>query len=429
MTDIKKLSKSKIEFEITVSWDKWKEYLNQAVSEASSELRIPGFRPGRAPKHMVEEKVGQAVLLNNAAEKAVRKSYVEFVEREKLEAIGQPKVEVISIEEGKDLIYKAEVAVMPEIKVDAKYKEDIKKINEEFSKETIEAKDEEVDLELDKLANSRVKLVTVMREAKLGDSVEIDFDVLVGGVPIENGSSKNHPLILGRGVFVPGFEDNLVGMSEGERKEFELEFPQDYHKKDLAGKPAMFKVKMNLVQDRQIPEVNDEFAKSLGKFENLEALTKSVKDGIIEENKEKAKNDKSNRYTEVIVGRSEVDLPEVLVHEEIHSMMHEFESQISMMGMTLDDYLKKLGKNKEELEHDWEPQAEKRVKSAMAIKQIAKEEKLEASSSEIEEEMNKVLQYYKKVNDIEKNIDMERLYDYCRGVVENEKVIKFLEIL
>ena len=424
---IKKLPKSRIEFEVSVPWKEWEKYLDKAAEEISEEIKFPGFRPGKAPRKMVERKVGQGTLFNNAAEKAVQKSYVDFALKEKLDVLGQPEVEIEEIKEGEDLKYKVRVAVMPEAEIKDEYKKEIKKINEEYSQKTAEAKEEDLVLELEKLANSRVKLVTVQREARKNDSAEIDFQVLVDGVPIENGTSKNHPVVIGKDVFIPGFEDNLVGMKEGEEKEFELEFPKDYHQKNLAGRKATFKVKMNLVQERQTPEINDDFAKSLGNFENLEALKKSIKDGMEEEQKHKLHDEKINAYVEKIIDNTEADLPEVLVHQEIHQMLQEFEYQLQTMGMDLEQYLAQLKKDAEELEKDWEPQAEKRVKSALALKKIAKLEDIRIESKEIEDEMNKTMQYYRNVKDMEKNIDMERLYNYTKGVLENQKVFELLE--
>ncbi|HLN19083.1 MAG TPA: trigger factor [Patescibacteria group bacterium] len=428
---MKKLPKSQIEFELVVPWNTWEKYLDEAASEASKEIKIEGFRPGKAPRNLVEQKIGKGPLLNNASQKAVKKAYVDFIrqlaDKEKIEAVGSPKIEITKLAEGNDLEFKAIVSVMPEIKIDPEYKKDIKKINEQYKNKPVDVKEDDVNLEIEKLANSRVKLVTVLREARKNDSVEIDFDVLRGGVPIENGKSKNHPLILGRGVFIPGFEDNIIGMKEGEEKEFELNFPDTYHKKDLAGKPAKFKVKVNLVQERQTPEINDEFAKSLGKFNTLEDLKKSVKEGLEHEQGHAQKDKKREEYIEAIIKNSEVELPEILVHEEVHRMLDEFSYQTQMMGMTIDAYLDKIGKKKAELEHDWEPQAQKRVKSALAMKEIVKTEDIKAESKEIEEEMNKTLASYKKVKDMEKNIDTARLYNYCKSLLENEKVFEFLE--
>lgn len=426
---IKKLSKSRIEFEISVPWEKWKNNLDQAVAEISEEIKIDGFRPGKAPKNLIEQKVGKGLVLNKAAEKAVQKSYADFVIKEKLEVIGTPEIKIETIEEEKDLKYKAVVAVVPKVEVAPKYKEEIKKINKRFSEKKTETTDDEIKLELEKIANSRVKLVTVVRAAQKNDSVEVDFEVLIDNVPIENGTSKKHPLVLGKGVFIPGFEDNLIGMKEGENKEFELEFPKSYFKKDLAGKKATFKVKMNLVQERQTPEINDDFAKSLGKFENLQELEKNIREGIEHEKEHKQKDEKQKEYIEKIIESSKVELPDILVEKEIEKMFEEFGYQIQTMGMTLDEYLEKLGKDKNDLKKDWQPQAEKRIVSALAMKEIIEQEEIKVSAEEIETEMNKTMQYYKNVKDFKKNIDMERLYAYTKGTLENEKVLEYLSRL
>lgn len=424
---IKKLPKSRIEIELSVAWDKWKDYLEQAAEELSKEFKFPGFRPGKVPRRMLEQKIGQEPILNNAAERAVKKAYVDFVVKEKLEVIGQPKVEIKNLKEGEELKFKAVVDVMPEISIAENFRKSVKKVNEEFAEKKPAVKEEEIKLELEKLANGRVKLVTVRREAKNNDSVEIDFVVKVGGVPIEGGTSKKHPLIIGRGVFIPGFEENIIGMKEGEEKTFELSFPKDYHKKDLAGKPATFEVKMNLVQERQTPEINDDFAKSLGDFADLAALKKSIEEGLEHEMKHKLEHEKKGKYLDEIIKETKVDVPETLVESEVDNLMHEFEHQIQSMGMTLDDYLNKLKKDKKELRKDWEPQAEKRAIAALVMKELAKVLEIKIESEKIEEEMNKTLQYYKNVKDFEKNVDLERLYGYTKGMMENDEVFKELE--
>lgn len=424
---MKKLPNSKIELDFSVSWKDWEKFLDVAVKEISEELKIDGFRPGKAPRNLVEQKVGKEQVLNQGAGKAVEKAYIEKIKKENIQAIGSPEIKLEEVKEGEDLNFKAVVAVMPEAEVEASFEKNIKKINEEYKDKKPEVKDEEIDKELEKLANSRVKLVTVRREAKKGDQVEVDFDVLVGGVPIENGASKNHPLVLGKGVFIPGFEDQVEGMKEGEEKEFELNFPEDYHKKDLAGKKATFKVKLNLVQERQTPEINDDFAASLGKFKNLEELKKSIRGGMENEAGHKIKNEKVGKYLDSIVEKTKVDLPEVLVQEETEKMLKEFEMQTQSMGMNLDQYLQSIKKNKEELKKDWRAQAEKRVISALALAQIVKMKNVEVPKEDIEKEMNKTLAYYKNVKDIEKNIDLKSLYQYTKNTMENEKVIQLLE--
>ncbi len=430
---IKKLPNSQIEIELTVEWKEWEKYIVPAVAEISAEFKISGFRPGKAPRNIIEQKVGKEMILSNAAEKAISKSYGDFIrqlaDKEKNIVLGSPKVEIEKIVENENLIFKAIVAVMPEVKVNDDYKKSIKKINEEYKSKTAEAGEDEIKLELEKLANSRVKLVTVRRAIKNNDSAEIDFTVSIDGAPIENGTSKKHLLTIGKGVFIPGFEEKLIGMSEGEEKEFDLPFPADYFKKDLAGKMANFKVKINLVQERQTPEINDDFAISLGKFKDLSELKKNIQEGLEHENEHKMKEEKNNKYLDEIVKNLEVELPEILIQDEKGKMFIEFEQQIQSAGMTAEDYLSKIKKTKEELMKDWAPQAEKRVKSSLALKEIAKMEEIKIDTAEIEAEMNKTLQYYKNVKDFEKNIGMERLYSYTKGVMENERVFEMLEKL
>lgn len=426
---IKKLPKSRIEEELTIEWPEWEKHIPAAVAEVGAEFKFPGFRPGKAPRHLVEQKVGKEVILNRAAEKAIGKRYADFITQEKLAVLGSPRIELDKIAENENLVFKVNVAVMPEVKVNEKYKEAVSKINAEYKDKTAAVGDEEIGLELDRLANSRVKLVTVRRPAANNDSVEVDFTVSVDGQVIDGGESKNHPLVIGKGVFIPGFEENLIGMSEGEEKEFTLEFPKDYHKADLSGRPAQFKVKLNLVQERQIPEINDEFAKALGKFNDLAELKKSIRDGMEHENGHKLEEEKHGKYLDAIVKNLEGELPEELIHDELDRMMQEFEGQVRSAGMELDQYLERMKKDRAELRKDWEPQAEKRIKSALALKEIAKAEAVKVETPEIEAEMNKTMQYYKNVKDFEKQVDMQRLYSYVKGTLENDKVFQLLEKL
>ena len=426
MIEIKKLDKSQVEIKVSVIWDDWKSSLDAAVEEISKEVKIEGFRPGKAPREMVENKVGKDAILNSAAEKAIKKNYPGILEKEKIEAIGAPQVEIIKITEGAELEYMVVATVMPEVKME-EWKDEVGKVNKKHEKEEAEISDEEIQKEIKKLAESRVKLVTVNREAKDGDNVELDFEVKRDGIPIENGTSKKHNLILGKGVFIPGFEDNIIGMKAGDEKEFELSFPEGYHAKDLAGKPAQFKVKVNIVQKRETPEVNDDFAKSLGKFESLNALKENMKEGMIKEKKQRQKEQKRAEIVEELIKKVKVDLPQLLIDEEMQKMIGEFEMQIQGMGMTLDQYLGQMKKNKEDLMKDWIPQAEKRIKSAMALEAIIKEKEIEVPADKIEEELNRIMAQYKGVKDIKKNIDLKNLYNYAKSMLANEEAFKLLE--
>ena len=426
--EITKLPHSEIEIKVSVTWDEWKKFLDQAASELSKEVKIPGFRPGKAPKNMVEQKVGKGNIIQEAAEKAIQKTYADILAEGKIDAIGAPKAEILKIAEGNDLEYRIVTAVIPEVKIKS-WKDEIKKINKKFKDVKCEVGSEEVEKEIKKIAESRAIFITVNREAKNEDSVSVDFKVLRSGVPIENGTSKNHTLVLGKGVFIPGFEENIIGMREREEKKFTLKFPEEYHEKSLAGKDAEFEVKLNLVQERKVSEINDEFAKSLGKFENLESLRKNIQEGMEKEKEAGDKEKKRSEFIEELIKLTETELPEILVKSELSKMFQEFEIQLSQMGMNLQDFLEKMKKTEEDLAKEWKVQAEKRVKSALILEEIAKEQEIKVENEKVEEEMNKTLQYYKKEKDMEKNIDLGRLYDYTKGVLMNEKTFEYLESL
>ncbi len=425
-SEIKKIANSQVEITVSVAWEEWEKYLDIAAKEYSKEIKIEGFRPGKAPKNMVEQKVGKGALLEAAAQTALRETYAKVLVEKKIEAIGNPKAELTKLAEGNSLEYKIVTAVIPQLTLKP-WRKAMEKINKEHSKKDATVTEKEIDKELDDLAKSRVQHVTVERAAQDGDNVILDFTVKQGGVPIENGTSKNHPMILGRGVFIPGFEENIVGMKAGDEKEFELAFPQEYHAENLAGKPAQFEVTVNEVQERKSPELSDEFARSLGKFKDLADMRKNVAEGMVEEKKHDLKEKKRGEYIEALIELSEVELPEVLVHEELHKMIGEFEMQLQGMGMTFDQYLGQIGKSVAELEKEWEPQAVKRVKAALALEEVVKEEEINIPTEEVEAEMNKTLAQYKKVKDIEKNVDLTKLYNYVKGTMQNEKVLELFE--
>ncbi|MDD5489850.1 MAG: trigger factor [Candidatus Moranbacteria bacterium] len=422
---IRKLPKSQLEINISVPANELEKFLDMASEELSKDMKIAGFRPGKAPRKIVELRVGSEKVLAHAAEKAVKKKYVESIAKNKIEAIGEPKITITKIAPGNDLEFKAVVGIMPEISL-GDYRKRVKGIKKS---EPEKIKPEEIQKELEYLRKSRAKLIAVSRAAEKDDYVEIDFNVLVDGKEIEGGKSQNHPLTIGESYFIPGFEENLIGMKANDEKEFALEFPKDYHKKELAGKPATFKVKMNLVQKKELPEMNDDFAKSLGKFENLESLKKSVLEGMEMEQKKKSEEKRRQEILEKIISECQTEIPDVLLESELEKMMAEFEQNIAGMGMKLDDYFTSIKKTRDVVRKGWMESAEKRVKSALALREISKLENLSPESTEIEEEMNKTLAYFKGQGDMEKNVDMEKLYEYIKGVLQNEKVLKFLETL
>lgn len=431
--ELKSLPKSEIEITVILPFSEFEPHVKRAASSISEEIEIEGFRRGKAPYEMVKNKVGEATIYERAAEIAVRKTYPEVLEgvsEEKSKAgetflpIGRPEITVTKLAPGNELQYKVKVAVMPKVSL-PDYKEIAGRVRRE--KKEILVSDEEILKTLDWIRESRSPLITVNREAQNGDRVEIDFEVRHGGVKIEGGESQGHPLILGQSKFIPGFEEKLIGMKAGEEKTFNLQAPKDWHEKNLAGKSLDFKVNMKLVQERRLPELNDELAKNLGNFSGLEALTSSIREGITKEKKEKEAQRLRALLIEKISEGMGAEIPEVLVDSELEKMALELKSGIESMGLKWEDYLMHIKKTPGELKRDWQPEAEKRVRAALALRAIAEKENLAASREEVESRANEFLRQHGSPEKAEKGINADELREYTRGVIRNEKVFEFLE--
>ncbi len=425
---VKKLPESRVELSVVLPWEEWRGEIEHAMEGMAKSVKLPGFRPGKAPKKMVEQRFGKQAILVEAAEHVVSHSYAKALEQEKIDAIGQPEVTLGKVEEEKEFTYSIITAVLPEVTLSS-WQGAVKKLNTAYQKKEVVVTDQDITTELERLATMRAKLVTVNREARLGDSVLVDFTVMQEGVVIEGGKSEKHPLVLGKGVFIPGFEEQLVGMKEHDEKSFELTFPAEYHAKHLAGRKATFSVKMREVQEREVPVLDDAFAKSLGNFDTLDKVKENLKKGMLEEKTQQAKDNHRTEILDALVEQATLEYPKILVDQELLRMTHDFEAQLGQMGLTFDAYLEQMKKTKEALETEWLPQAKKRLAANLIVESLAKSEEITVDSAEVEVEMNKALQYYKNVKDAEKNIDMERLYNAVSGQMKNTKVLEWLEKL
>jgi trigger factor len=420
-----------IEIDVTIPWSEAEVEFDKKMDDAVKNVSVKGFRKGAVPKEIAQNQVDKVKILTEVADNMLRGYYGEILEKESLKAIGAPRVSITKLAQGNDIEIKLTVAVLPDIELPKDWKKEIKKINEEHKKDAqIDITDKEVDDELKYVANSRAEHKEVDREAKEGDSVKVDFTVKQDGVIIENGTSTDHALILGKGVFIPGFEEEIIGMKKGEQKVFELEFPKEYHAKHLAGKMAEFDVTLKVVEEIITPKIDDEFAKSLGEqFKSLDDLKKSIKEGMENEKVKKQEEELRTEYLNKLAEIVEVEVPQMILDDEMQRMFGEFEQQLSQSGMTMDDYLTKIGKTRQDLEKEWAPQAKNRVVSALVLEKIADEDKIEIDSKDIEAEMNKTLAMYKGVQDLENNIDMGQLYEYTKGVMRNNAVFDMLEKL
>ncbi len=295
------------------------------------------------------------------------------------------------------------------------------------TKKNSKVEEKEIDNALKYVLNSRAKLVTINQPAQKGNRIEIDFEVRCGGVKVENGESKNHPLILGEGQFLPGFEKELEGMKAGDEKEFSLKVPEEWADKRVAGKNLDFKVKVNLVQERQVPELNDEFAVSLGRFKSLEEFKSSVIDGLKQEKELMDKQRMRIELIEQVANNSKIEIPQELIDLELNNMINEFKLSITQFGLEFETYLTQIKSTLEDLKNSWKTQAEKRAKMGLCIKAIADKEKIIPTTQEIEDKMNEELMRYPDIEKAKKDIDLVALKEYTEGVIINEKVFELIE--
>lgn len=428
---VKKLPASRVEMSVTLAWDEWKKECDHAAEHVAKEVKVSGFRPGKVPRAIIEKRYGKEVVLHEAAEHAVSHAYSRALAQEHVDAIGKPDVKLESVQEGEALVFTVMTAVLPEVKIADTWRKSAESVNKEQKKKeaALVVEPKEVEEELNRLALMRAKFITVNRKAALEDSVEVDFEVRRNGVVIEGGKSEKHPLVLGKGAFIPGFEEAVVGMQAGEEKTFTLSFPKDYHAKHLAGNPAEFHVKLRLVQEREVPALDDAFAQGLGAFESLADLQKKISEGMLEEKRHHFKEESRTALLDVLVADTSIDFPEILIEEEQNRMASEFQLQVENMGMPFEQYLERVGKSLETLKKDWLEQAKKRLAAGLILEKLASDDQIEIDSKDVEQEMNVVLQQYKRVQDAEKNIDLERLYTATRGRLRNEKVFEMLEKL
>ncbi|MDD3190080.1 MAG: trigger factor [Candidatus Pacebacteria bacterium] len=417
---IKDLEKSQKEISVTVSNDEMQKYIEKATGEIAKSIELDGFRKGKVPKDVVRQKIDAEKIYEEATQIAIEETYLEILKANpKIVPLGQPRAEIIKMAVGNDFEYKMTVSVMPEVKLG-----DYKKIAEK--KEVKKVDEKRIEDELKALQKRKSSFITKDEVAAMGDRVEIDFEVRVGGVKIEGGESKNHPLVVGENKFIPGFEDQLIGMKKDETKEFELKFPDNY-KEDLAGKMATFKVKLDLVQKVEMPKIDDDFAKSFGEIKSLAELKENMKKGMEAEEEHRAEHEMEHRIIDAVVKDMKVEIPQILIDSEVNNMIAEFKGNISQSGMDFDEYLKSANATLESLHEEWKPLAEKKVKENLAIREIAILEDIKAEEEEITKQVDETLKHYPNAEEIRKKIDMHRFRDYIAGDILRGKVMDFMK--
>ena len=411
-------NKNELKLTFTVPASRFEEAIQEVFKKSAKYFNIPGFRKGKAPFKIVERYYGDSIFYEDAFNDLVPVVYDEEIKENKIEVASRPQIDVVQMEKGKDLIFTAIVATKPEVKL-GKYKEiSLKKIEYKVT-------DEDVEHEITHMAEHNSRIVTVEdRPVKDKDIVTIDFEGFTDGKPFEGGKAENHELTIGSKTFIPGFEDQIIGMKIDEEKDIKVTFPKDYFSKELAGKEATFHVVLHGIKEKQLPTIDDEFAKDVSEFDTLKELKDSIKEKKQKENEERAKHETEDSAIEEVCKNTNIDIPAGMIDLEIDNIMQNLDQRLSYQGVNLEQYLKMMGKSESDFRKDYKEQAEKNVKTRLVLEQIVKEEKIKEDEKYIKEKLEEMAkQYNRKVEDLEKN---EELKNYLAESSKTEQAVKLI---
>lgn len=425
----KKLPKSQIELTFELTPEEFKEHVSHAVEHLKGHIKVDGFRPGKAPAAMVEDKIKPEALLMEAGDHAVQHVYFDYVKAHangqagnKLEPVGNPDVSIVKIANGSEFVFKAIITVLPEVELP-----DHKAIAKAVKGKNVEVTEEEVQDSINYMQKTRAKFTAKNPTspdgfAGLKDFVEIKYT----NKDINNGKEVDDKFILGEGGFMAGFEDAIVGMRSGEEKEISVKFPETSPRKDLAGKEASFKVKVVSVQKMELPEINDEFAKQLGAFDSLVTLKKSVREGITMEKTEEEKQRRRGEILEKIAEKAKFEMPEAMVDYEQQRLLEDLKNKITKTaGVSFEEYLASIKQTEEQIKQTYRMESEKRLRGFLVLRELGKKESVEVSDEEVTEEVGKSIKNY--TPEQLKQIDINELKEYTKGVIQNEKIFQILE--
>ena len=404
---VEKLEKSKAKLTITVPVEEVEKALQKAYLKERGQITLPGFRKGKVPRQMIEKAFGPEVFYEEAAHTLINENYSKVYEESDLEIVSRPEIDVVQLEKGKEFIFTAEVALKPEV-ILGEYK------GLSVEVEHPEVSEEEVQAELDKEAdkNSRVVEITE-RPVQDKDMIKLDFEGFVDGVAFEGGKGENFDLAIGSGSFIPGFEEQLIGAEIGKDLDVEVTFPEEYQAKELAGKAAVFKCKVNAIQMKELPELDDEFASEISEFETLEEYKADVRERLQKEKDDNAKQEKENQVVEKAIENATIDVPEPMIKLEMEQMVEDFGRRIQQQGLTMEQYFQFTGSNQERLLAEMTPQAERRIKTRLLLEAISKKENIQISDERIDEEMERMAEMYgmelEKVKEFMGEKEIERL--------------------
>lgn len=363
--------------------------LNKAYNKDKNKISIPGFRKGKAPRKMIEQMYGAEVFYEDAANAIIPEAYATAAEESKLEIVSQPKISVVQLEKGKPFIFAAEVAVKPEVELGT-YK------GVEVEKADTEVTDADVEEELKKVQEQNSRTVTVEdRAVKDGDRTVIDFEGFVDGVAFEGGKGENYPLTIGSHSFIDNFEEQLIGMNIGEEKEINVTFPEEYHAEELKGKPATFKVSVKEIKEKQLPELDDDFAQDVSDFDTLAEYKEDLKKTISVRKENEAKAKKEDEAIAKIVETSKMDIPEAMINTQVNRMVEDFAQRLQQQGLSIDQYFQYTGMTADKIVEEMKPEAVKRIQTRLVLEAVAKAEDIQVSDEEFDAELQKMADMYK----------------------------------
>ena len=421
-TTFEKLSSNKVKLGFVVESEKFDEGIRKAYQRNVKKFNIPGFRRGKAPMKIIENYYGPGVFYEDAFDIIFPDIYRAALEEHDVKPVDRPELEVEQIEKGKELKFTVEVFVRPDVELGQYTHLGIEKKVEEVT-------DDDVMADIERARDRAARYVEVTdREAKLDDQANIDYQGLLDGVPFEGGTAQGHELVLGSGAFIPGFEDQVVGMKIGEEKDINVTFPENYHSKELAGKPVVFKVKLNSLREKEVPELDDEFVKDVSETANtVDEYKKEIREKLEKQAEERADAAFESEIIETVSDNAKIDIPKAMVEEQIDNMLRDMELRMMYQGLRMQDFLKYSGQTMEQLRDTYRQQAEDRVKTQLTLEAITKAEGIEPTDEEIDKELSRFAEQGKKTLEEFKKDMPEGDLEYFKEVATINKTVKFLK--
>ena len=414
---VEKMEKNMAKLTIEVSAEDVEKAMQSAYQKAKGRISIPGFRKGKAPRKMIEQMYGKGVFLEDAVNALIPEHYSKALGECELEIVSQPKIDLVQTEPGKALIFTAEVAVKPEVTL-GEYK------GVEVPKSEIEVTDEEVDAEVKKEQEKNSRTINVEdRAAQLNDIVTIDFEGSVDGVPFDGGQATEYPLTLGSNTFIPGFEDQLVGAKVGDDVDVKVTFPEEYQAKELAGKEAIFKCAVKKIEAKELPELDDDFAKDVSEFDTLAEYKEHVKTNLVEKKENEAKHAKEDAAVDKIIENAQMDIPEAMLQTQCRQMLDDFSRRMQSQGLSMDQYFQFTGMTAEKMMEDMKPQALKRIQTRLVLEKVAEVENIQPTEEEVNEEISKMAEAYKMEADKLKELLGERELEQMKKDMAVQKAV------